>query len=178
MGYTHYWNFKAPGKGQSDKVESLYQRAVKDCQKVILAYQETAEGLDRLSGYSAHTKLGQYKGIKLNGKQENSHEDFLLREHYKENLELDCYGFCKTNRKPYDTVVVACLTVLKDVLGDLVKVSTDGRHDDLDAGIELASKVLKREFQSPVEGWATKREIENVRLLTGLRVVSDIKEGA
>ena len=38
----------------------------------------------------------------------------------------DCvFDFCKTGRLPYDAVVVACLDVAQQVLGDSIRVAAD-----------------------------------------------------
>jgi hypothetical protein len=137
MGYTHYWNFTKI-KGKATETEELYQKAVKDCQKVILAYKKEHGGL---AGYSAHTKLGQYGGIDFNGAREEGHENFLLREHFSVN---ERFNFCKTARKPYDVVVVACLIVLDFHLKDAISVGSDGDYNEWLEGLELARKVLKR----------------------------------
>jgi hypothetical protein len=139
MGYTHYWSFKQSPRGQAEKTEQSYLKAVKDCHKVIIAYSKANGGL---SGYSAHTKLGKYGGIKVNGSGDNAHEDFSLREHYSQNLE-ESFNFCKTAEKPYDVVVVACLIVLAYRLKGLVNVSSNGRQADWTEGLKLAQRVLK-----------------------------------
>ena len=148
MGYTHYWTFRKTDKikGEAQKVEELYQKAIKDCHKVILAYYKDNKGTySSLSGYSAHTKLGQYGGIQFNGKGKNAHEDFYLREHFKQNFEGFGSGFhfCKTAHKPYDIVVTACLSILSYRLGKYIEVSSDGLGHDWIDGINLAEKVLK-----------------------------------
>lgn len=140
MGYTHYWTFQQPKRGDAAKVEALYQKAVKDCAKIIRTYYEAFGGL---SGYTAHTPIGTYGGILVNGKGDDAHEDFSLREHFKQNLEPDNWNFCKTARKPYDVVVTACLIVLKHRLGDRIDVSSDGFQHDWEAGLDLAKRVLK-----------------------------------
>jgi hypothetical protein len=153
MGYTHYWTFKKPAKGKADETEALYQKAIKDIASIALHWNATCIfDSDRLSGYTAHVKSNKYGGVKINGKKENAHEDFILREHYKENLEgsngIGGYHnpmhFCKTAQKPYDDVIVASLIVLKHYLGDLIEVSSDGRFEDWENGLQLAKRVLKR----------------------------------
>lgn len=145
MGYTHYWTFQQPKRGDAAKVEALYQKAVKDCAKIIRTYYEANGGL---SGYTAHTPIGTYGGLLVNGKGDDAHEDFSLREHFKQNFATTFYrepgfNFCKTARKPYDVVVTACLIVLKHRLGDYIDVSSDGYQHDWEAGLELAKRVLK-----------------------------------
>src|ERR1700686_3771474 len=111
MGYTHYFQFIIPKGIPIAKVETAYQRAILDCARIAVTWntacKATGDDVSRLSGYSAHCKPGKYGGIELNGKGENAHESFNLREHFRQNTESDFYTFCKTARKPYDTVIVA-----------------------------------------------------------------------
>jgi len=144
MGYTHYWRFNNIGIKASD-LEERYQRAVKDCQKIV-RYAHI-NGLVKLSGYTAHCKVGKYGGVVLNGTGDNAHENFYLREHFKQNED---FNFCKTAQKPYDIVVVACLAVLKHRLGDNIEVSTDGFLKDWVAGINLARTVTKLKIKNPI----------------------------
>jgi hypothetical protein len=143
MGYTHYWSFEAPKRGTAQVVEKNYQRAIKQCNKIIKHYAAQHGGL---SGYSAHAK--GYGGLHVNGSRENAHEDFIVREHFSQN---DTGDFCKTAQKPYDVVVVACLIVLKHYLPDNIQVDSDGEKSDWINGLELARKVLKlKSLQIPV----------------------------
>ena len=137
MGYTHYWTFKKAPKGKVSQSEAAYQKAIADCHRIILGYSMNNGGL---SGYSAHTKLGQYGGINVNGSKEDGHETFVLRERLSQN---EACNFCKTARKPYDKVVTACLIVLSYRLGGLIDVSSVGDAADWQDGLKLAQKVLK-----------------------------------
>jgi hypothetical protein len=56
--------------------------------------------------------------------------------------------FCKTERKPYDVVVVACLTFLATDYG--FRVRSDGDHDELQAGVDLCCKALGRDYAHPL----------------------------
>lgn len=151
MGYTHYFEFRKPKGIKAKDIERRYQSAIKECAKVALfwnAYCEhNGDDASRLSGYTAHTKPGTYGGIELNGKGENAHESFNLREHFKENN----FGFCKTAQKPYDAVIVACLAILKYRLGNAIEVSSDGRPIDWEYGVKLASSVLRRNVPNPID---------------------------
>lgn len=157
MGYTHYFQFKkpAPIKGNADAAETAYKKAIAECAKIARVYNAECKnaGLDadRLSGFSAHTKPGKYGGLLINGKQENAFEPFCVPEHFRQNFEnSDGFGFCKTNRLPYDTVVTACLAVLAYRLGNLIAVSSDGKPDDWSAGVALAQRVTRRKIQNPI----------------------------
>lgn len=151
MGYTHYWGFKTLDrkKGAADAAEKAYRQAVSDCQRVVRAYQRDAASEDRLSGYSAHTAIGKYAGLQINGKAYNGHESFDLREHFRQAREDSGKSFCKTARKPYDVVVVACLCILKYRLGPLFSAGSDGCTLEWEAGAQLASRVLDRKIKVP-----------------------------
>lgn len=140
MGYTHYWTFTAPKRGEAVKIEKIYQKAIKECATIARTYYKANGGL---SGFSAHTEPGKYGGLKINGKGDDMHEDFIMREHFKQNLEPDNWHFCKTARKPYDVVVVACLIVLAHRLPKHFRVDSDGYTDDWAEGLKLARRVLK-----------------------------------
>ena len=129
MGYTVYFSFKAPPKGRASQTEALYQAAILDCQRFLVRYNMALPNgsPERLSGYSAHCKPGQYGGIKINGTSEYSCEDFVLREHMSQNES----SWCKTNRQSYTIAVLGCLYLLKRRLGDLVQIDTDGCDSEL-----------------------------------------------
>jgi hypothetical protein len=141
MGYTHYWGF-AKRTGNAKRTEELYQKAIKDCQKVI---QYAKKNIVNLSGYSAHTT--GYGGINFNGVREEAHEPFVLREHLNQN---EHFTFCKTARKDYDVVVTACLAILKYRLKNYIDVSSDGHPEDFIEGVALARHVLKRNIHNPL----------------------------
>jgi hypothetical protein len=140
MGYTHYWEFRKAKRGTTKQVNQTYFDAVKACQTIVCTYSQANGGL---SGFAAHTKPGTYGGLKVNGSRENGHEDFVLRETFKLALDNNGSEFCKTNAKPYDVVVVACLCILKHRLGDSIVVNSDGDSLDWVKGLELARRVLK-----------------------------------
>lgn len=145
MGYTHYWYIN-PAKGKAKEIEAAYQRAIRDCQRIAHYYQKNAEDWARLSGYTAHCSVGSYGGLMVNGKGEEAHEPFIMREHFSQNDG----GFCKTARKPYDMVVVACLAVLKHRLKGAFEVSSDGYAEDHEAGIALAQHVTGLKIKASV----------------------------
>lgn len=151
MGYTHYFTFNKPKGVKASDLEAKYKSALLECAKVAKVYNaeclEREADWERLSGYTAHTKPGAYGGLQLNGKGENAHETFELREHFSEN---EGFGFVKTAMKPYDIVVVACLAILKYRLGNAIDVSSDGRNADWNEGVELARRVIKRQVPNPI----------------------------
>jgi hypothetical protein len=56
------------------------------------------------------------------------------------------WDFCKTNNKPYDDVVVACLCVLAETG---LAVDSDGDKEEWEVGRKLAEKALGRPVQIP-----------------------------
>lgn len=143
MGYTHYWRVKKI-KGMATVLEARYQKAILECQKVCSTYYKEFGGL---SGYSAHTKPGAYGGLKVNGKGDDGHEDFVMREHFNENEDFE---FCKTARKSYDLVVTACLAILKHRLGHAIEVSSDGDAADWTDGVNYAREVTGLKIKNPL----------------------------
>jgi hypothetical protein len=136
MGHTHYWSFTS-NRGKTSQMEKKYQIAIRKCAKVVRYYSETFGGL---SGYTAHDKTFQYGGLKVNGSARVGQcEDFIMREHLSEN---ETFSFCKTRQYPYDTVVTACLIILKHYLGDSIEVKSDGFVSEWADGLILAQKIL------------------------------------
>jgi len=150
MGYTHYWSFNKLKGITAAELETKYLQALAECNRVArhwnteIAVKGSSLDSHRLSGFSAHTD--KYGGFEINGKGDNAHETFSLREHFSENEP----SFCKTARKPYDTVVTACLAVLKYRLGDAIDVTSDGTADDWADGVILARHVLSRAIPNPM----------------------------
>lgn len=138
MSYTHYLSFSKAPRGQAEIMEKRYKRAIRECSKVIFEYSQEFGGL---SGFSAHARPGRYGGLKVNGSDRvGSCEALELPEHFN---QLPLQGeFVKTNRLPYDTVITACLIILKHRLGDTIALFSDGKRDDWNDGLILAKKVL------------------------------------
>ena len=85
------------------------------------------------------------EAIRFNGVGEDHHETFTLRINTGER-EL-----CKTNCKPYDALVVACLHYAKDI-NIILNWSSDGKSKDgdFDEGLGLYCHVLANR-QRPAE---------------------------
>jgi len=143
MGYTHYFSFHAK-RGEAKQTEEKYQAAIADCQRIVRRYYAEFGGL---AGFTAHTPIGAYGGLQVNGAREESCEPFELREHFGQNTG----GFVKTNRHAYDAVVTACLSVLKHRLGDAFRVSSDGTPEDWAEGLEYARKVTRLKLKNPIQ---------------------------
>ena len=131
MGYTHYWTPKVA----SPKQWKAFIGVCKRLNKELPDYTETAGGycndeLLVIAGGSGEGKpIFTNKEICFNGGNGMEHETFYL-----EPKKLD-WNFCKTARKPYDLLVVACLIAAYEHLG--YEVSSDGNYDDWKEGSYL-----------------------------------------
>jgi hypothetical protein len=150
MGYTHYWYLNPKGN------EKKFNEAKLKMSTVILNNSDIlANGMG-----DVNTVPTWGSKVFFNGIDENSHETFALPETLSELDNISqayvdddfVFAFCKTRRKPYDIVVVACLVILKHYMGNDVKVSSDGDSEDWKDGLELARKALSmnKNFKNPV----------------------------
>lgn len=149
MGYTHYWK----KVGAID--EKRYKLALSKIRKLIELHKDNIPAGNTAGGYYSdclNERLGDCGGdnpvskadyiddICINGLGDMSHETFFLPVN---GFDLEEFQFCKTARKPYDVIVVACLVILKHYLGNSFKFSSDGDDLELEEGFNLARTVLK-----------------------------------
>ena len=170
MGYTHYWSFVPAAKGQTKQLETTYQAAILECQKVVRKLAEwnrETHGSSLMSGFTAHCKPGEYGGLKIGATQDGCGETFIMREHFSEN---DTQNFCKTNRYNYDVAVTACLAILKYRLGDNIQVGSDGSNTEWDEGVQLARQVLKRKVPNPIPS----KSVQEVRTNSAPRSIKKV----
>ena len=127
MGYTHYWD---------------QRREFSDTQWMhvctLAASAIAASGVPLDHEYKADRGPLQIDGdqIVFNGVGDDGHEPFVLRK------DKTGFEFCKTNRKPYDTVVVAALILANAIAPDVLHVTSDGDEADWKAGLALAKVCL------------------------------------
>ena len=120
MGYTHYWTKK--GNWPPAKVTAAIQdmaAVIRRCE-MPLADGHGEPGTEPVIGPDC---------IAFNGVGELSYETFLFPGFSPPPSSAN-FAFCKTARKPYDTIVVACLLVAKHHLGAAIEVSSDGDWED------------------------------------------------
>lgn len=129
MGYTHYW------RHNQDFSKADWAKITKHAESVIA---KSSVPLADLHGTKGTAPLVSSEEIALNGVESDMHESFVvtrLRRTAKiyeldDNTDLTegMFDFCKTARKPYDSVVVGILLYLNRF--DNITVSSDG--DDFD----------------------------------------------
>lgn len=141
MGFTHYFT-----------VASKVSKANR------VAFINAVEDIIRVSGIPICNECGDVgtkptitaDRIMFNGEGDDSHETFSVP--FKDGG----WDFCKTARKPYDKVVVACLLIGMQ-LGVITKFTSDGSdsHTDFDEAKELLKKyfdMFPADMQHKFEG--------------------------
>lgn len=119
MGYTHYWEGRAKATPE-----------ILDAISAVIA----KSGVPIRGGFGKGEPEVNADRIWLNGDEstDDDYETFLV------NFDDPEWTFCKTARRPYDTVVVAILTLLAEANPDTFSWSSDGDAEDHAAGVELA----------------------------------------
>lgn len=143
MGYTHYLHVK--------KTASVIKIGRAVCE--MAAVVQARPGL--CSGWDGTGKPEFKEGfISFNGSGGEGCETFMFPPEPNEWDDLkdkEIFSFCKTRQLPYDEVVTACLAIAKDVMGDDIRVVSDGHPIDWEVGVALASTVTKRKISNPIE---------------------------
>ena len=144
MGYTHYWTQKR-------------DYTLKDwawiCADVRAILQASNVPVVREYDEPDVPAVVDEREIRFNGISEDGCETFLIprRRFAQEPWEKGRYrkgcSFCKTNRGAYDVIVTAILAVLAE---RGFEVSSDGSHEDWNAGVALASRALDRAVKNPI----------------------------
>jgi len=154
MGYTHYWYL--------DSEDSNSEAYTKAKEEIVLVIKKKIHML--ADGHGKGYPEINDNIICINGKGDDSHEAFYLSKNMSDGKKRSyggashevyenlLFNSCKTQRKPYDDVITAALTILFDRLGHLnkVRVYSDGGETDWENGVALASEVLGREFLNPL----------------------------
>lgn len=136
MGYTHYINQKPELPLDKFKLFANECMTIAKLSKVPIQLD-----LDDNNPPQMTQKIVRFNGIGKDG-----HETFWLERIFLpfqwDKLENGFYfSFCKTNRKPYDIVVVACLYSAKWHFKDSIQLESDGNLQDRIIGHELFTKA-------------------------------------
>lgn len=131
MGYTHYWDNVAP-------LYDNYRAAVEDCAQIVQA--SPVPLADGFGEAGTKPELSIPEGVvRFNGLGPDMYETFDV-------TPGEGSGFCKTEHRPYDVVVVACLARLAEAG---LAVRSDGNRKGWTEGLALASTVLGRDIPCP-----------------------------
>ena len=134
-GYTHYWTWhQKPG-------DTELKACIQDMGRIIAVRTNILAGPN-----GSGSEIIDPLHVDLNGIGDDAHEPFVFPG------ELG-FNFCKTEVKPYDAVVTACLLVARDHFPQSVlSISSDGSwsQGDWDEGKKLYSSVSGRRARNPM----------------------------
>ena len=129
MGYTHYTEYTA-------MTESEFRAIVADA-AILRRVARTSHGVRSRSRTDFEVLT-----FELNGIGEERHEpyrfmagDMFVLRAGRYSPEFFC---CKTQRKPYDMIVGACMISMKQHMGDRVVIYSDGVLEEPDWGRAFA----------------------------------------
>lgn len=157
MGYTHYWSTSLQADpAKLDEVGADIAKLIENTDIPL------GDGHGHFGSKPSHENgVIMFNGIDASqdGGDDLAHETFVWPPGAFAVSEHDPgwnFEFCKTARKPYDSVVAACLIRAKKVLGDDIKVSSDGYSNEFLEGsgdyygpVESASSLYERTFGEP-----------------------------
>lgn len=128
MGYTHYYMFDGVNKKQ-------YQCCVNLCKVFVDKFKEEYSlSVTYIDG-----------GLIIDGDSDIICEALV----FPSSITNGYFQCCKTNRLPYDDVVVGCLCIMSMVAG--FNITSDGCYDDWIRGVKLVNDVLGVEIDIPIE---------------------------
>jgi hypothetical protein len=139
LGFTHYWT---PCRNLT---RDEYTEIVKDIGEILkYAQHEAGIPLANMMGEAGTSPEFYADSFGFNGVGDDAHETFRIPRTREQNC--GSFGdFTKTDRKPYDVVVTACLCYLDTCLDKpAFHVSSDGHGSDFLDGLDLARKALPR----------------------------------
>lgn len=128
MGYTHY--YKIPSKMDEVRFKAL----VKDVKVILKSAKKLKIELANGHGEEGTEPTASSNLIILNGVEDDCHETlYIAREDDESKGNGLVFNFCKTARKPYDTIVVAILVALKKHFPES-EISSDGGMEEFTNG--------------------------------------------
>ena len=143
MGYTHYWT-------QTRNLSADEWQQVSEDLQTILTYVEHEQGVPLADRWGEGKTRPEFTAdmIGFNGLGEDSHESFYISRKRRAKKSWEGKGnpsdFCKTDRKPYDLAVTACLAYLSTVIEGAWSVGTDGSGKDWLNGVEAVRRALPK----------------------------------
>ena len=151
MGYTHYWRQK------SAPTEVQWNNICTDFNKLCFgSFLDKPFPIQRESDNSDRPLVSDTL-IAFNGIGSNAHETM-----YFERNALG-FGFCKTNKKPYNMVVVLLLILAYNLADGVWLITSDGDQDDWLPVLDWMNSTGIGIYQMPVTISATyQNENQNI----------------
>jgi hypothetical protein len=139
MGYTHYWYYN-PEKAGSDKNEAFAKatEAIRRYKSFLEDRGLVVRGPDGEGVAFLNKTEVAYNG---DGAQGLDHESFCVER--DNQAERGGFAFCKTARKPYDTLVCLSLISFLEAFGDKAVFSycSDGGDEDWGEAYDIYREV-------------------------------------
>lgn len=79
--------------------------------------------------------------VRFNGVDDDAHETFVFCK------KTNSFNFCKTQRKPYDELVCACLEFAKNIFKDDITVSSDGENMDEEVRQKIKKIIREKKLE-------------------------------
>lgn len=150
MGYTHYWRFDRDASPLGDRRKGLavagekVRRVIEMSGVSIRGWEGVGEPefTQELVAFNGDAEMGEDHESFVVRLEEEQHEDEGLRSWQMMNKG---FGFCKTQRKPYDIVVCCALIALSESLEGFM-VSSDGGAGDWSNAFRLYREFVDHGF--------------------------------
>lgn len=138
MGYTHYFYYNNPFEVLDQEIWDKFI----DYVKRIIQVAKATDDIDIVGPMGEKGTKPEIDGdiVSLNGLEDDSHETLLIDRDPTEESQRQVanmwtgkqigFRFCKTNQKPYDSVVTAILFELNRLFPGKFTVSSDGDRGD------------------------------------------------
>lgn len=128
-GYTHYFTWNSPPD------EAALKACIADMRRIVVAAKDIVAGPDGTGSPDVEATE-----IEFNGRGADAHEPFIFPGNAG-------FNFCKTQFKPYDAVVTACLIAAHNHFpSSTLAIASDGHWNEGDwlEGARLYKKALGR----------------------------------
>ena len=143
MGYTHYWRTNLNLQKKTPVIyEESWQSYKRDVDTLFVITKRESEQ------YIRDLEISDNR-IYFNGCWETFHlEKYPQHELFNFDTKYKdwSFNFCKTNQKPYDKWVTACLILAIINMGIFMKISSDGDLWHWKEGLKLAKEVMKQNY--------------------------------
>lgn len=132
MGYTHYWKARKHTAEQFKAFSGV-------CREL---YNAVKDDIEIASPMGSGEPVFSDTEVSFNGRGDKAYESFTISLNGPG-------GFCKTQHRPYDVLVCACLIAAKNYIGFFP--SSDGNIDDWAQAEAIYEGVTGK--KSGMEGW-------------------------
>ncbi len=139
MGYTHYIDQK------SELPLDKFKLFADECETIIQHSNIPVQfDWDDSNPHQITQEI-----VRFNGVNDDGHETFCLdrifKPLYRDEISNGFYfSLCKTEKKPYDKVVVACLYAAKWHFKEDIQLSSDGNKQDRLIGYKLFIRATNK----------------------------------